>query len=149
MHSARRAAVVPQRLRYEENDALIVRRQREQEDAKYFWFDSSVRPEGACHLQASRYVRVRVWWLTDVYTPDASTEVLEASDHPPKYEMSVTGRKRIKPGSRTVTVGGCNALHGFRLLTCSGGAGATASNACIAVWTNGMHCYTVQAPKLR
>lgn len=34
-----------------------------------------------------------------------SPDVLEASEFQPKYEMSVTGRKRIKAGTRTVTIG--------------------------------------------
>uniref|UniRef100_K3WKD0 Rieske domain-containing protein n=1 Tax=Globisporangium ultimum (strain ATCC 200006 / CBS 805.95 / DAOM BR144) TaxID=431595 RepID=K3WKD0_GLOUD len=71
------SARAPPTLRYEDEDALFLRLQREQEAAKYLWFDSFVRPE----------------------------EVLEASEHRPKYEMSVTGKKRIKPGSRTVTIG--------------------------------------------
>lgn len=32
-------------------------------------------------------------------------DVLEASEHPPSYEYTVAGKKRIKPGSKHVTIG--------------------------------------------
>lgn len=40
-----------------------------------------------------------------VHVLDANTDVIEASEFQPKYEMSVTGRKRIKAGTRTTTIG--------------------------------------------
>jgi nitrite reductase/ring-hydroxylating ferredoxin subunit len=34
-----------------------------------------------------------------------TADVVEATEHPTKYEYTVTGRKRVKPGSRTTTLG--------------------------------------------
>lgn len=66
----------------------------------------------------------------------ALLDVLEASEHRPKYEMSVTGKKRIKPGSRTVTIG-TTALACVALCTAAGASQLTPARAGTKVEVNG------------
>lgn len=40
-----------------------------------------------------------------------TADVVEATEHPTKYEYTVTGRKRVKPGSRTTTLGASDTLR--------------------------------------
>ncbi|KAH7476628.1 hypothetical protein PRIC1_000638 [Phytophthora ramorum] len=54
-----------------------LRNREDHDDDRYLWFSTYVRP----------------------------SDVVEATKHRPKYEYTVTGRRRMKPGSRTTTLG--------------------------------------------
>lgn len=57
--------------------------------------------------------------LSFVFFGAINTDVLEASEHQPKYEFSVTGKKRIKSGTRTVTIGTMQLCKECTLMMCT------------------------------
>ena len=77
------------------------RNRNRHDDDRYLWFSTYVRPSGVSLARRGR----RRPWSTLILSLHCVVDVVEATEHQTKYEYTVTGRRRIKPGSKTTTLG--------------------------------------------